>query len=207
MIRKFMTRVSMKPRFCLDIDKPNLETLLLSAYKVEVRKRGREYIGTGETEAVVSRLAEILTSPKGRFGVILCGAFGNGKTTMLRALSSTIALCSDCGMWKDRMRLSVVDADIIAERAKDQSTFADLCKAELLGIEDMGTEPAEVLSYGNAIRPMSSLLEKRYVTMKPTYITTNMTPTEIKDRYGNRLADRFNEMMDTVVFRNKSFRR
>ena len=40
-----------------------------------------------------------------------------------------------------------------------------------------------------------------------TVISTNLTAKEIREKYGERIADRLNEMMNVIIFKNKSFRR
>ena len=101
----------------------------------------------------------------------------------------------------------IVDAKDIAEYAKDLKRFHDLRSQPLLAIEDMGREPVEVMSYGNVLNPVIDLLEYRYNQQLFTLITTNLIPQEIRERYGNRIADRFNEMLDILIFRNKTYRR
>lgn len=76
----------------------------------------------------------------------------------------------------------------------------------VLAIDDVGTEPAEVVDYGNVIEPITELLEARYARGLFTLVTTNLTGKELRQRYGVRLVDRMNEMMHVVVFKNGSFR-
>ena len=76
----------------------------------------------------------------------------------------------------------------------------------LLGIEDMGREPAEVLDYGNVFSPIVDLLEYLYISRLFTIITKNLSSSQIHEKYGMRVADRLNEMLHVVVFRNTSFR-
>ena len=75
-----------------------------------------------------------------------------------------------------------------------------------LGIDDIGTEPAEVQDYGNFIYPIKELLAMRYDAQLFTVFTTNLEPKEIRQRYGDRIADRLNEMMTKVVYRNPTYR-
>ena len=37
--------------------------------------------------------------------------------------------------------------------------------------------------------------------------TTNLTPTQLEEKYGKRTVDRLNEMVEKVVFENESYRR
>ena len=47
---------------------------------------------------------------------------------------------------------------------------------DVLGFDDLGTEPSEVSDYGNVYTPVIDLLTKRYEEQLFTIITTNLTP-------------------------------
>ena len=40
-----------------------------------------------------------------------------------------------------------------------------------------------------------------------TIFTTNLTPVQLEEKYGKRIVDRLNEMVEKVVFENESYRR
>jgi DNA replication protein DnaC len=42
--------------------------------------------------------------------------------------------------------------------------------------------------------------------MLPTIVTTNLSGKAIREKYGDRLADRFNEMMQVVTMPDINFR-
>lgn len=77
----------------------------------------------------------------------------------------------------------------------------------ILVIEDMGQEPLEVQSYGNIYNPVIDILEKRYENARTTFITTNLDPRQLGQRYGKRIQDRLREMMYIIAFDNPSYRR
>ncbi len=58
--------------------------------------------------------------------------------------------------------------------------------------------------YGN---PTTDMLTMRYDRLLFTIITTNLTPQEIREKYGDRIADRLNEMMVKIVFENPTYRK
>ncbi|MDY4246585.1 MAG: hypothetical protein SOX65_08945, partial [Porphyromonas sp.] len=66
--------------------------------------------------------------------------------------------------------------------------------------------PTERIEYGNITTPVVELLEYRYENMLPTIVSTNLTPSELGRKYQARIADRFNEMLEIVVFKNNSYR-
>ena len=100
-----------------------------------------------------------------------------------------------------------MDAKEIAEVAKDIKEFRSLKNRPMLAIEDMGREPTEVLDYGNILNPVIDLIEYRYDAQLFTIITTNLNPKEIRAKYGARVADRFNEMLEKIIFKNSSYRK
>ena len=81
-----------------------------------------------------------------------------------------------------------------------------LSRRNMLAIDDLGTEPVEIQDYGNHLSPVIDLLYKRYDEQLFTIITTNLTPKEIRERYGERIADRLNEMAFRIVFDNDTYR-
>jgi DNA replication protein DnaC len=105
------------------------------------------------------------------------------------------------------MQLRIYDAKDIAQMSSDWDKFKTIRSVPVLAIEDMGREPAEVMSYGNITNPLVDLLEYRYAELLPTIITTNLTAKQIREKYGVRIADRFNEMIDVVIFQSGSYRK
>ena len=88
----------------------------------------------------------------------------------------------------------------------DYKAFIQLSQKKMLGIDDLGTEPREVMDFGNVVTPVIDLLTMRYDEQLFTIITTNLTPKQIREHYGDRIADRLNEMGERIVFKNSSYR-
>ena len=99
-----------------------------------------------------------------------------------------------------------IKATDIATVYANRSDFKILCNDEFLAIDDIGCEPAEVMSYGNILTPTVELLMARYDMQLYTMFTTNIMPKKIKDRYGERIADRLREMMYIIPFTNQTYR-
>lgn len=181
--------------------------LLTAAYMAEVEFRHRQYVGDEGTKMNLSSLAKFLTSEHAKFGVMFCGVCGNGKTTLLYAFQSAINLLSRCGAFEDRNTgLMIIDAKDIAHYAKDFQRFRELKSKPMLAIEDMGREATEVLDFGNILNPVIDLIEYRYNCQLFTAITTNLTSDQVKKKYGRRIADRFNEMLEVLIFQNGTYR-
>jgi len=51
------------------------------------------------------------------------------------------------------------------------------------------------------------LITLRYDEQLYTIFTTNLTPAQLEEKYGKRIVDRLNEMVETIVFENGTYRR
>lgn len=196
-----LARKTTRHAFRWPISFDQAHTLLTAAYIAEVQYRRREYTETQNLRNAISQIVGHLVGDSHRFGLMLCGLPGNGKTTMLYAIRSANAYLNH-----GNISVTIIDAKDYARRCKD-ITWTDSAKAmPVLALEDIGREPMEVVDFGNIINPIVDCFEYRYNEQLPTIITTNLTPAELREKYGARIADRFNEMMNVVVFNDESFR-
>jgi hypothetical protein len=97
--------------------------------------------------------------------------------------------------------------DIVDAYTQVPMHYSNMKRVDLLAIDELGVENVDVKNYGNASEPIIDLLSHRYDKMKVTAISSNLTMKQIEERYGLRLADRFNEMFHKIAFTGKSFRR
>ena len=182
MMSRLLARKTTTPRFRLDVTEAQACDLLTAAYEADV--------------------ALIYGTKADKFGIAFCGEVGNGKTTLMSAICNLTAYLFS-GDDKYFRKVKATDIAAIYENRKD---FRALCEQELLAIDDLGCEPVEVQSYGNILTPTIELLMARYEMQRYTLITTNIEPGKIKDRYGDRIADRFREMLCVIPFTNKTYR-
>ena len=138
---------------------------------------------------------------------MLCGIPGNGKTTLMNAISRVFRLFSFKNAFEEDVYMRSVSAIDVANTAKtNYERYKKMCYEPMLAIDDFGEEPAEVLEYGNVLSPITELLSIRYKEQFLTVLTTNTAANKIRERYGARIADRFNEMMKVIIFTNPSYR-
>ena len=206
-----LKRKTTLPRFRLPMSQEQAVQLMIAAYEAEVEFRHGTCRLDENTTKAINSLAECLTKQSPKFGLMFCGTCGNGKTTMLFALRSAISYLARAGYIQtdnstESSSLLVVDAKDIVSYAREPNEMKKLAARRMLAIEDLGKEAAEVLDYGNVINPAVDLLEKRYDNQLFTVITTNLRAREIREKYGDRIADRFNEMLDVIIFKGNSYR-
>lgn len=180
---------------------------LTAAVMAEVRYRGGTYKATPQSAEVTKSAAEWLADGRRKCGLLMCGLPGNGKSTLMRAVASLVGYMSVPDISGDALTVAARDARDVARISRDSySEFKKICTKPFLALDDLGIEPTEVLDYGNVISPIIELLSVRYNEQLPTMVTTNLTPRQIREKYGDRIADRFNEMMRVTIFENPSYR-
>lgn len=196
-----------QPRLTKHTD--NAAQYMAMAYKMEVEHWGGTLQLDEYTKRAISDVSRWAVNHK-KPGLMLRGYVGVGKTTMLFALARVFDVV-------EQQKLRIVDARKITTLAKDsKAEFEDLAKCKMLGIDDLGTEPLTVKSYGNDLTPVVELLTERYNRRLFTVITTNLAKKivdgaevdELQEIYGDRLFDRFREMFNTISYdaNQKSYR-
>lgn len=203
-----LQRRTTKDRFRLPMTANQAYDCLLAATMAEVEFRHRHFYGNEELKSQLRQMANWLTSNDSKFGILLCGGCGNGKSTLLKAfqqLLNTLSIAKPYG--QGCYGIQITDAKYITHLGRtDYSAFLKLAQKGMLGIDDLGTEPLEVMDYGNVVTPVIDLLTKRYEEQSFTIITTNLTPKQIREHYGDQIADRLNEMFAKITFKNDSYR-
>ena len=191
-------------RFPFTLKNESCKSFLSKAY---MKEAGIDTLD-GYAEEHISQMVDWLTSSD-KWGVMLMGSVGNGKTTMMNATVCLLQTAYANSKSKDGMKMT---SKTFNEPAKNITNAArkgqDLYEGwiTICAIDDLGEEPKEVLNYGNAVTPVVDILEDRYRKREITLITTNLDADGIREKYGIRVADRLREMMMIIPFTNPSYR-
>lgn len=214
LIQQLGAQAITRDRFNVEMPVDDVKRLLWAYYCRQVKSRGHSPIFDDEIRNCIVSVAEWLVDPTGKNGLMLQGRYGNGKTTMMMAVVTMINALFYSVKHDDRVQARRIDAkEVIRVGLKDSTRdeFRSLVHENILAIDDLGEEPAEVIMYGMTYTPMKDLLLERYKHNKMTLVTTNLINTpespELVNHYGERLVDRMREMMKIVVFRNDSYRK
>ena len=195
--------------FKLPMTVDEAEQYIRGAFEAQVELRG----GTVEYDEMTTKnlrlVAETLTGDGHKFGLLLAGTCGNGKTTTMRAVQSVIQLLNNTCYNRSDMRIGnrLLEAKEITQLSDKDGQLTVYKTVPVLFLDDLGREPTEVLKYGNVSSPITELLEYRYNQRLTTIVTTNLEPSEVRQKYGDRIADRFNEMFALVSYTGVSYRR
>ena len=195
-----------QPRFRLPLNLDDAVELLYAAVVNEVAYRGNTFVPSQSINECIQQAAAWCIDNR-KMGLMLCGLPGNGKTTVMNAICQVFKLFDFKDVNGETVYIRSVPAVEVAQMAKSNyNAFKKLCNNPFLAIDDFGEEPVEVLEYGNVLSPITDLLSIRYSEQLLTILTTNTAATKIRERYGARIADRFNEMMRVIIFTNPSYR-
>lgn len=188
-----------------NLDDSTITEMLKRCYQGEVSKRRIPFTYDEQTQKNISKAAKWLTGDY-KVGLMLYGGVGNGKTTLAKSICELISILFKESEWVGKKvdRISALELSKIIHEKPD--LYHKIKSEELLFIDDIGTEPASVKSWGNECSPVTELIYARYDKQLFTLITSNLGDGDLKDRYGIRISDRFSEMFEKLYFQGKSYR-
>lgn len=195
--------------FKLPLSVDEAEAYIRGAFEAQVELRGGEVQYDEMTTKNLRLIAETLAGDSHKFGLLLAGTCGNGKTTAMRAVQSVVKLLNNTYYNRSDLRIGnrLLEAKEITGLSDKDGQLTVYKTVPVLFLDDLGREPTEVMRYGNVTSPITELLEYRYNQRLTTIVTTNLEPSEIREKYGDRIADRFNEMFALVSYTGVSYRR
>ena len=202
--RGFYRMMAKPSRYRLPMKAEAAREMIQGAWAAVVKSRGGTFILTDNAAEAISCVADWLTNGKQPW-ITLSGGLGNGKTSMLTAISlvvNKVAIRDGSGEF---YRFRKFNSKELADK-ESECGWRRVAAYNFIGIDDVGNEPPELLEYGNTITPMADLIMARYENMQPMVLTTNMDVRNFREMYGDRAYDRLHELSRVVVFRDKSFR-
>ena len=118
--------------------------------------------------------------------LLLMGKSGLGKTFMLQAIAHRVAQRGHLPTYTSAYRLFETARKAYMEN--DSEIMAPFMNAELLLIDDLGTEP---LMNNVTVTQLFNLLNERQMAGRHTVISTNLAMSELQERYTERISSRF----------------
>lgn len=204
----------LRGRFSLEIPVKDAANGIYAAMKAEVEYRGGSFTLDDDTRAHILAAAQWIINSDATPGLMLCGLYGNGKTTLAKAISALIGFLTEREKgYSSRQTMRLITAKNIcrlcaaSEKFKEQyDDYNSLFNEPMMIIDDLGEEPREVMVYGMIHTPIIDIISERYAKQRMTIVTTNLETDDLKEKYGPRIYDRFQEMLTPIVFENESYR-
>lgn len=185
------------------------EALIENLYKDEVQKSGHVFLKEDFIGGIIQQIAQWLEGD--RSSCLISGGVGLGKTAILRALMRLFDDCRDpITIPPSRYRpiMFIEAAEWSLKSLRDYDLREEACKCKLLLIDDLGAEELYYYDWGNKLCPIKDVILARYALSLPTIFTTNISPNDLPNRYGERVADRINEVYEIIEYpQRESFRR
>ena len=210
-IQDFLESQKRPDRFKIrDLDVETVTKMLYLCYQKEVGNRRIAFNGDKDTKDKIEKTAKWITGDNYKVGLMVYGGVGNGKTTLLRAINDLLSsMYSNRKRWDDNLAIEYVTAIEIFNITKsdDQSRYKRIKDSDVLFIDDLGVEPITAKVWGNEISPITDIIYHRYDEQLCTIVTSNLSDEALKERYGLRMADRMEEMFDSINSSGVSYRK
>ena len=141
-------------------------------------------------------------------GILLTGPVGCGKTTLINLMKFFIQKENQKFITKPCRDISfefIQDGFSIIHKYSKGNLYE--YAARTFCFDDLGTE-SSLKYYGNECNVMAEILLTRYDLFVSknllTYLTTNLSASEIEEMYGNRIRSRLREMLNLISFDKNS---
>lgn len=142
-------------------------------------------------------------------GLLIVGSIGSGKSLFIRIMQQTLNRYTG-----QSFRLfSAVEVEQAIRQASEVEKSIDYSFYDHGDVvfDDLGAEQEVSVIFGNRVNVMAEIIQRRYNRFQTqgikTHFTTNLSPDELKARYGYRVYDRMVEMTTGIIFNWKSFRK
>lgn len=162
---------------------------------IDVQRGGREFLDDQNTADNIEQAANWICNSSSR-ALIISGATGNGKSTLLKAMHRVF--------WQNGSVL--VHAQNIFDEVRDADGKLKFHTAPLLFVDELGNEPKKYMKYGEEGFPLKRLLFYRLEKMHTTVIATNLKPEDLLGQYGERVYDRLIGNSEVILVDSPSYR-
>lgn len=141
-------------------------------------------------------------------GVLLRGGCGIGKTYGVSILANLLSfpLVNAKELEEQYMELPTEDFDLLVDAQNGW------CECRMLAIDDLGVESSPVVKFGTPCNVLECAIDRRYREAfnrqrKHTILTTNLSDEALQRKYGLRILDRLDEMVEFYTIQGESLRR
>lgn len=131
--------------------------------------------------------------------LLLTGSSGLGKTFLLNCVAERVAQRGFPAMRVTAFRmLEAMRKYHLGQEDEKGSVFESMLGADMLLIDDLGSEP---MLRNVTIEYLFLLLNERAAAHRHTVIATNLSVTQLQERYGERVMSRLLDRRNTIALR------
>ena len=186
-----MHRLNIKPPvglFKLNIDKAKEK--LTKCLKSIVNSLNRDY----KHNKAYDEVADWLNNNKNK-GLLLMGQCGLGKTLLTKYVIPFII----------KKEYSKVFYVVDAASLKTKEQVDEAMQYKMIVLDDIGTEDV-IQDYGNKIDAVPLIVDSAEKEGKLLLISTNLTASQLRERYGDRTTDRLRGLCRQISITGRSYR-
>lgn len=136
--------------------------------------------------------------------LLFYGPTGQGKTFLCNCIAKSVLDQGFTVVYQTAFNLiKMMETQRFAnESEKDTASYQFLFDADLLIIDDLGTEFVNTFS----TLELFNVINTRMLSQKPTVISTNLTPIQLKETYSERISSRLFGSYKFLYFYGKDLR-
>lgn len=206
-----LTESDLKPHYSCPLcnDRGYVDSNICNCLREEIRKQiiaesnitNRDFTFDNSTETgkhnllVYKKAKDICLS--GKSNMLLTGNTGAGKTYLLTSCANLCADNSRSVLFVTAYTLNgmLLEAHL-GNYATNQAILDSIVDVDVLAIDDLGTENV----YKNVTAEyLFSVLNERIARKKQTFVSTNLTLADIRERYDERIFSRLVDQSSTLV--------
>ena len=145
--------------------------------------------------AVYNKVKQMCDKMQGN--LLLVGNTGSGKTYLITACVNSAIAHNRSVLFTTAYTLNSMCLDAhLSDHRTSQSILDTLIDVDVLAIDDLGTE----INYKNVTAEyLFAIINERIARRKQTFISTNLTLADLRDRYDERLFSRLVDANITTV--------
>lgn len=171
---------------CIDLDPATNEIAGKDPGRAEAIRRVREYFREGQ----------VVTSDGPRMGIYLWGHTDMGKTGLLCPLFLHYIRQGETGLWLQYNDLQASLRDF--ESGKVEERIQEIQRVAFLFVDDWGDPASDRTATDYSRDTMFRIVDYRNGYQKPTFITSNLSPTKLAGQFHERMAKRLTELCAVV---------
>lgn len=183
-------------------DKDNRLAWLMKAAMVPEKLRSKSIKGfvRGQNELAYKKAVELVHNHHCK-GAVLYGNTGTGKTHLAVGVVNNRLLLNQSAMYVTVPQLVKTIGASYGNKTYDE-LMDTLCSIDLLLLDDLGTEKVS----DSRIEELFLIINTRMIENRQIIATTNLSQSELVERYGARIVSRLHECCDFIEMTGDDWR-